>query len=81
MPKINNFEVIAQFAIEKRSGTRPGRFVIVDRGDGYVDRWVSTTQYRTGTRWDREWSQGHYFNRLSQALEHFHSRCRIEVGG
>jgi hypothetical protein len=72
---IHGFDVKAQFTTPGGGGIRPGRFILVDRGEKYKERWVSS--------WladgDAEWSQGHYFETFLEARDHFLERCEKEV--
>jgi hypothetical protein len=72
--KINGCRVVAQFSTPGGRMTRPGRLVLVDRGYGLTDRWVSA--------WigdgDSEWSHGHYFGDWLDARAHFLDACSRE---
>lgn len=76
-PQVNGFDIIAEFATPKGPATRAGRVIIVDRGEKTLrHRYVTAWQGREGPVWDNEWSTGHYFNEIYDALDDFAARAR-----
>lgn len=71
---VHGFTVKAEFKTEGGGGVRPGRIILVDRGERYTERWVSTWQ----ADGDNEWSQGNYYSEFAEARDHFLERCSRE---
>lgn len=76
---IHGYEIIVQAVSPGGNGTRPGRVILVDRGAGSQQRYVTAWQGRDlmgpGTGWDGEWGWGHYFDDKALAEADFHMRC------
>lgn len=71
---IHGYTIKAQFSTDAGMGHRAGRILLVDRGAGQFQRWVSTWQGDG----DVEWSHGHYFDKFEDARDHFLEKCHKE---
>jgi hypothetical protein len=69
---IHGFQVVRSHPTPKRSMTRAGRVVLVDRGEqmGEAPRYVTAWQGKG----DDEWWQGRYFRTLPEAETDFATR-------
>lgn len=78
MQTINGYPIIATFDTPAARGTRPGRVIMVDRGEGahnrFVTAWQGTNEERT--RFDGSWTWGHYFDSEKEAAADFVARSK-----
>ncbi len=78
---IHGYTVIAVKHTPRAGATRPGRVVLVDKGDATSDsrsRWITAWQgreLRPDAGWDHEWTWGHYFGDKALAEADFHMRA------
>ena len=75
---IHGYPIQHQIQTAKAPMSRAGRFVLVDRGPDYQQRWVVGWQGMEEAGWDREWSHGHYFETRASAWEDLISRAARE---
>lgn len=69
---IHGYDVIASSKTPTTDMTRPGRYVLVDRGEGHAQRFVTAWQGDG----DDEWSTGHYFDERKAAFDDFMQRAK-----
>jgi hypothetical protein len=79
MGTINGFPVIAMWETRQRGADDAGRYVVVDRGPQYEERYVSAWQSHRHDAWSSAWSQSVYCATLAVAREIFVARVQKEV--
>lgn len=67
METINGYEIVGQCRLPKQVGCKPARMIMVDRGNGYKERYV-VSDHRYG---ENGWCNGQYFNHEREAREYF----------
>lgn len=70
--EINGYPVIASFEVPKKHGMTLHRIVLVDRGRGEPEKYVTANQ-EIG---QDSWYWGHYFDDFKEAFEDFVKRAR-----
>lgn len=77
---INGFPIVAMFPTRKSVGYRPGRIVMVDRGDQFEERYVLSWQgVNDDGTWCRQWSCGTYVVTMKEARDEFVRRVQREI--
>lgn len=79
MGTINGFPIIATWDTRARGTDDGGRYIIVDRGPQYEERYVSAWQSCRRDAWSSAWSQSVYCRDLAIAREVFVARVNKEV--
>lgn len=74
MEQINGYPIVATHNTPKARGTRAGRVIMADRGEGSHQRFVTAWQGRDGDAWDSSWCHGHYFDSRPAADADFLAR-------
>jgi hypothetical protein len=69
---VNGFPVVARVNLRERRGDKQGRVVLVDRGEGEFQRWVTGAHF-VG---DDGWYCGHYFEDFDEAKADLIERAR-----
>lgn len=82
--KIHGLKILAHFDLPDGRGTRTGRVILVDQGDGAFKKYVVAIQHRgsfggDGNPWDNEWDQGTYCRDMAEAWSSFCSRVDRKI--
>lgn len=82
---IHGYLILDSIVIPKRDNSKAGRFVLVDRGERYRERYVVAWQGceidDNGCRqYDSEWAHGYYTESYKDASDHLLRKARIHRG-